>query len=61
MESNEYPLTFIDYSFIVPTPGIIMFDTELKPEQLCVRDGDIFEVIVKDGRITFRGVSRKQI
>jgi hypothetical protein len=61
MESNEYPITFLDYVITVPTPGIIMFDSEMKPEQLCVRDGDMFEVIITNGVIKFRGVSRKEI
>lgn len=60
MESDQYPLTFVDYTIIVPTPGIIMFDEEMKADQLCVKDGDTFQVIIKDGRITFRGLSRKK-
>ena len=60
MEHNQYPLTFVDYTIIVPTPGIIMFDEEMKADQLCVKDGDTFQVIIKDGRITFRGLSRKK-
>ena len=60
MEHNQYPVTFLDYTIVVPTPGIIMFDEEMNPDYLCVKDGDIFEVIIKDGRITFRGLSRKK-
>lgn len=56
----EYPLTFVDYNIVVPTPGIIMFDEEMKPEQLSVKDGDTFEVVIKDGRIRFVGKSRKK-
>jgi len=59
MESQNYPLTFIDYNIIVPSPGIIMFDEEMNPDQLCVKDGDTFEVKIINNRITFRGVSRK--
>jgi hypothetical protein len=36
-----------------------MMDEELKPEQLSVKDGDIFEVIITDGKIRFIGKSRK--
>jgi hypothetical protein len=60
MENNQYPLTFIDYTFMVPSPGVIMFDEEVNPDHLCVRDGDKFEVSIKNGRITFRGIERKK-
>ena len=56
----EYPLTLVDYNILVPSPGIILFDEELSPEHLCVKDGDKFEVIIKDGRVMFRGLSRKK-
>ena len=59
-QHNQYPLTFIDYNFMVPSPGVIMFDAELNPDQLCVKDGDKFEVSIKNGRITFRGIERKK-
>lgn len=59
MENRNYPLTLIDYTIIVPMPGIIMFDTEMNPDYLCVKDGDIFKVIIKDNKISFHGVSRK--
>ena len=60
-QSSQYPLTFLDYTFMVPVPGIIMFDEELNPDQLCVRDGDKFEVKIINGRVTFRGIERKNI
>jgi hypothetical protein len=60
MEANQYPITFIDYTIMVPAPGIIIFDAEMNPDHLCVKDGDIFEAIVKDGKIMFRGISRKE-
>jgi hypothetical protein len=61
MENKKsYPLTFLDYTIMVPTPGIIMFDEEMNPDHLCVRDGDIFKVSVKDGRISFIGISREK-
>ena len=60
MELNQYPITFVDYIITVPTPGIILFDEEMKPEQLSVRDGDTFEVVITNGRIKFVGKSRKK-
>lgn len=60
MENREYPLLFIDYTITVAVPGVIMFDPEINPDHMCVKDGDIFKVIIKDGRICFHGVSRKQ-
>ena len=61
MENNKsYPITFLDYTIIVPMPGVIMFDEEMNPDQLCVRDGDIFKVNINNGRITFTGVSREK-
>lgn len=39
-------------------PGIIMLDEEISAEQLFVRDGDIFKVVIDEGRIRFVGVSR---
>ena len=61
MENNQYPLTFVDYNIIVPSSGVIIFDDELSPELLGVKNGDIFEVIVKDGKIMFRGIKRSKI
>jgi hypothetical protein len=58
MEKNQYPITFIDYIMVVPMPGIIMLDEEISAEQLFVRDGDIFKVVIDEGRIRFVGVSR---
>jgi hypothetical protein len=61
MENRNYPLLFIDYTITVPTPGVIMFDAEINPDHLCVKDGDTFEVNIKDNRIYFHGVNRKAI
>jgi len=36
-----------------------MFDAEINPDHLCVKDGDTFEVNIKDNRIYFHGVNRK--
>lgn len=58
MEKNQYPITFIDYIMVVPMPGIIMLDEEISAEQLFVRDGDIFKVVIDEGKIRFVGVSR---
>jgi hypothetical protein len=60
MEASQYPLTFVDYNFMVPSPGVIIFDAELDPNMLCVKDGDKFEVRITNGRITFRGIERKK-
>ena len=57
---RSYPLTFLDYTIMVPTPGVIMFDEEMNPDHLCVRDGDVFKVNIKNGRITFTGISREK-
>ena len=53
MESNQYPITFLDYIITVPTPGVIMFDEEMKADQLCVKDGDTFKVVINEVRIRF--------
>jgi hypothetical protein len=47
-----YPITFLDFNIIVPSPGIIIFDHEMKADQLCVKNGDKFEVVINDGRIS---------
>lgn len=60
MEHPKYPVTFLDYNIIVPAPGIIMFDEEINPDQLCVKNGDIFEAVVENGRLRFVGKSRKK-
>jgi len=57
-QANQYPLTFIDYTFVVLSPGVIVFDEEMKADQLCVKDGDTFKVVINEGRIRFVGVSR---
>lgn len=60
MEHNQYPITFVDYSIMVPSPGVIMLDEEMNAEQLCVKDGDMFKVVITNGRIRFVGVSRNK-
>lgn len=60
MEHSHYPITFVDYNITVPMPGVIIMDAEMTPDQLCVRDGDTFKVVITDGRIRFVGKSRKK-
>lgn len=61
MENERmYPITFVDYTIIVPTPGVIMFDREINPDHLSVRDGDVFKVSIRNGQITFTGISREK-
>ena len=47
-----YPITFIDYNIIVPSQGVIIFDEEMTADKLCVKNGDKFEVVIENGRIT---------
>lgn len=47
-----YPITFMDYNIIVPSQGVIIFDEEMTADKLCVKNGDKFEVVIKNGRIT---------
>lgn len=60
MDNKEYPITFVDYNITVPMPGVIIMDAEMTPDQLCVRHGDMFEVVITDGRVKFVGKSRKK-
>ncbi len=60
MKNKQYPITFLDYIITVPMPGVIMFDEEINPDYLYVKDGDMFKVVINDGRIKFVGVSRKK-
>jgi hypothetical protein len=50
--ANIYPVTFVDYNMIVLSPGVIIFDEELNADSFGVKDGDKFEVRIKDGRIS---------
>ena len=47
-------MKFIDYTFDLMSNGDIVFDTELKPEQLKVENGDKFEIVLVDGAIVLR-------
>lgn len=47
-----YPITFMDYNIIVPSQGVIIFDEEMTADKLCVKNGDKFEVVIENGRIT---------
>ena len=44
-------MKFIDYTFSKAFDGNIIFDPELRPEQLDVRSGDCFEVKIRDNVI----------
>ena len=48
---------FVDYTFQkVPGGGAIMFDKELKHEQLEITNGDLFKVQDMDGRVVFKRI-----
>jgi hypothetical protein len=47
-------MKFLDYTFDLTSTGDIVFDNELKPEQLQVKEGDQFEVIVVEGVIVLQ-------
>lgn len=44
-------MKFIDYTFSKAFDGNIIFDPDLKPEQLGVRNGDCFQVVIRDNII----------
>jgi hypothetical protein len=54
----QFPITFVDYNIIVPSEGVIIFDAELNPNNMHVKNGDMFEAVVKDNRLTFMRVSK---
>ena len=57
MDAEDYPVTFVDYTFRLETDGSILFDQELSPNQLRVSEGDKFEVvIIPNAGIVFRKV-----
>ena len=47
-------MKFLDYTFDLMSNGDIVFDAELKPEQLKVENGDKFEVVLVDGAIVLK-------
>lgn len=49
-------ITFLDYTFMSVANGDIRFDSELKPEQLQVQNGDQFRV-----EITPKGIILKKV
>ena len=53
MERRTVPLYFLDYTFHLNEDNNLQFDRDLKPQQLCVKEGDNFVVKVIDGMITF--------
>jgi hypothetical protein len=48
-EMQQDPMTFVDYIFRKGPDGSIFFDEELNPDQLGVKDGDRFEVVLVPG------------
>jgi hypothetical protein len=47
--SAPLPTYFVDYNFKLGADGSIFFDEELEPDQLGVKTGDKFEVILAPG------------
>lgn len=48
------PILFVDYTFSVLHDGSIKMDSELTPEQLRVKNGDIYLCYVTSGSIFLR-------
>ena len=46
---DKFPTTFVDYIFRKGVDGSIFFDEELNPDQLDVKAGDRFEVVLVPG------------
>ena len=44
-------MKFVDYTFSKAFDGNIIFDPQLKPEQLGVKPGDCFEVKVNENNV----------
>lgn len=47
-------MLFLDYTFFLLPDGSIMMDTELQPEQMQLKNGDIFIAYTTSGSIFFR-------
>ena len=43
---NQPVMRFMDYSFVVSSLGDIVFDEELDPKALNVKNGDKFEAVI---------------
>lgn len=46
-------MLFVDFMFDLLPTGSILFDPDIKPEQLGVEDGDEFVIKITGERITF--------
>ena len=55
-DSDELPVTFLDYVFSLTKDGSIVFDSELRPDQLRVQQGDRFEVVFAPGSVVFKKI-----
>ena len=55
-DSDELPVTFLDYTFTLGKDGSIVFDSELRPDQLRVQQGDKFEVVFVPGNVVFKKI-----
>lgn len=47
---------FADYNFRLMINGDIILDEELKPEQINVKNGDLFEIVLVDGAIVLKKI-----
>jgi len=50
-------MLFVDYFFTLLPDGSIMMDEELTPEQIKIKEGDSFNVVIKDNRVTLRKIA----
>ena len=51
---------FVDYTFAITSEGNIVMDSELMPEQIQVKAGDKFEVVLAPGiGIVFKKINDK--
>ena len=54
------PMRFVDYTFALTSTGDIVMDEELTPDQLGVKAGDKFEVVLVPGiGIVFKKIENK--
>ncbi len=51
-------MLFVDYTFSLIGENILM-DDELTPEHIKVKDGDKFEVVIKNNQILFRKITQE--
>jgi hypothetical protein len=55
---GEINMLFVDYTFSLIGENILM-DDELTPEHIKVKDGDKFEVVIKNNQILFRKITQE--